>query len=290
MADNKHSSRQVLTILRIVIVFLLVGALLTFGILMLAAPELVTQDAGQADGARIRNSLYGIILVAAGLLLLIYQLRQLIKKYRHNPQSDEGGSVGDDATPGAGSIDGQSAGIGGVGGDAVTSASDAAHPDGEIVEDGGRIIRIPRDTLDDELRRIFQEGCAWLDAGELKDAAFPVALLIPTRSELLAYLAEHYPPRTIMMADHLGAGSGLPYFVNEGVHLHCAMVNRPADVERMLDHYSPTVPLACVLVAGNMHLDTRGTDANQMRTIRNSVIGLLCRHSERNDYILVTPR
>lgn len=207
------------------------------------------------------------------------------------------------------SIDGNRPGIGGAGGEAVTSA-DAPHGHklrgrhtgskeraeaadelgGELVEESGRIIRIPRNTLDGLLRDVFDRGCEWLDAGELKDAAFPVALLIPSRQELLDYLSEHYPPRTIMMANHIGQHSGLPYFVNDGVHLYCAMVNRPHDVDIMLDHYSPHVPLACVLVAGNMRLDTRRSATDHMETIRDSVIGLLCWHEERDDYILVTPR
>ena len=270
--------------------------LFVFGILILSVPELITGGTADTDGEAIRNSLYGIILIAAGLLLFFYQIMRLRRSRRKQEQT-------------ADSIDGNRPGIGGAGGEAVTSANETnssklrgpnagseeraevAHElGGELVEESGRIIRIPRDTLDDVLRDVFGRGCEWLDAGELKDAAFPVALLIPSRQELLDYLSEHYPPRTIMMANHIGQGSGLPYFVNDGVHLYCAMVNRPHDVDIMLDHYSPHVPLACVLVAGNMRLDTRGSEATQMETIRESVIGLLCWHEECDDYILVTPR
>ncbi|MFY9190438.1 MAG: hypothetical protein WAN89_04080 [Lawsonella sp.] len=294
--QNEQPPRKVLTILRVVAVIVLAVVLFVFGILILSVPELITGGAADTDGEAIRNSLYGIILIAVGLLLFFYQIMRLRRARRKHDPADS-------------SIDGSRPGIGGAGGEAVTSANETngrqlRHTDastearakvagelgGELVEESGRIIRIPRDTLDDRLRNVFDQGCEWLDAGELKDSAFPVALLIPSRQELLDYLSEHYPPRTIMMANHIGKGSGLPYFVNEGVHLHCAMVNRPHDVEIMLDHYAPHIPLACVLVAGNMPLDTRGTDSNQMETIRNSVIGLLCWHEERDDYILVTPR
>ena len=150
-----------------------------------------------------------------------------------------------------------------------------------------RIMRLPRTALDDSFRRACAEGCAWLDVAETPMSELPAALLIPTRAELFDYLASHFPAQTVMMSDHIANGSGLPYFVNGGVHLHCALVKNSRDMGRMLSTYNPQYPLACVLVSGAMNLDSRASEAEQLATIRQSVIGLVWWHAERGEYELV---
>ena len=55
----------------------------------------------------------------------------------------------------------------------------------------------------------------------------------------------------------------------------------------MISTYNPKYPLACALVSGAMNLDSRASEAKQMQTIRESVIGLVCWHAERGEFILV---
>lgn len=289
---NDHPGNAVKVSARTILLSLVGVVLFGFGVAMLAVPGLLPFGGHSEDGTTIRNVLYGIFLVVAGLLLFVYA----VLAHRRKVRAAEGpAAVGGD---GAAAEAAEESRLSDDDGEDVTTVTDpaertvlqavaeAAELGGVVVEDT-RIIQIARATLEKHLRSSFDEGCTWLDVDEVPEAALSIALLIPTRAELFDYLSSHFPAQTVMMSDHLAKGSGLPYFVNGGVHLHCAMVKNRKDLSRMLSTYNPKYPLACALVSGAMNLDSRASEAEQMQTIRESVIGLVCWHRERGEFILV---
>lgn len=290
---NDHPGNAVKVSVRTVLLSLVGVVLFGLGVAMLAVPKLLPFGGHSADGTTIRNVLYGIFLVVAGLLLFVYGVLSHRRKVRAVQEAVAVGGDGGAAVQGV--VESEVASDDDKDVTIVTNpaertvaqaVADAAEIGGVVV-DGTRIIQVARTTLDKNLRSSFDEGCTWLDVDEMSESTLPIALLIPTRGELFGYLAGHFPAQTVMMSDHLAKGSGLPYFINGGVHLHCAMVKNRKDLSRMLSTYNPKYPLACALVSGAMNLDSRASEAAQMRTIRESVIGLVCWHAERGEFILV---
>ena len=290
---NDHPANAAKVSVRTVLLSIVGVVLFGAGVAMLAVPGLLPFGGHSADGTTIRNVLYGIFLVVAGLLLFVYGVLSHRRKVQAARQTAGVGGDGGAASPGAAGSELTADGtkdvttVTDLAERTVTQAGAEAAEMGGVVVGDTRIIQVARATLDKNLRTSFGEGCTWLDVDEMAESALPIALLIPTRGELFDYLANHFPAQTVMMSDHLAKGSGLPYFVNGGVHLHCAMVKNPKDMSRMISTYNPKYPLACALVSGAMNLDSRASEAKQMQTIRESVIGLVCWHAERGEFILV---
>ena len=295
-AHHDHPGNTAAAIVRSTLVSIVGVVLIAGGVVMLALPNLLPFGGNSADETTIRNVLYGIFLIAAGLLLGVYVVLSQRRSARALAEGhQEAPPQGDGTIPADGGVVVSAAPPNNENVTTATGKSERteAETHAEAATMGGTviphscIIRIPRTVVETELHTSFDNGCSWLNADEISYSVLSTAFLIPTRQELFDYITSHFPAHTVMMSDHLSHGSGLPYFVNGGTHLYCAAVKHPQDMDRMLSTYNPTRPLACALVSGAMNLDSRASEEEQIRTIRESVIGFVCWHAERGEYIVV---